>query len=75
MVTRRNPCEDRTCIQCRGRLDGTEQLVAIGGQAVWLHPQCARFYLRAFEQREQQERHMRHTRLSKHPCMKGEIHE
>lgn len=46
------PCEDRTCIQCRGRLDGTEQLVAIGGQTVWLHPQCARFYLRALEQRE-----------------------
>ena len=46
------PREDRTCIQCRGRLDGTEQLVAIGGQVVWLHPQCARFYMRAFEQRE-----------------------
>ena len=46
------PCEDRTCIQCRGRLDGTEQLVAIGDQAVWLHPQCAPFYLRALERRE-----------------------
>ena len=46
------PCEDRTCTQCRGRLDGTEQLVAIGDQAVWLHPQCARFYLRALERRE-----------------------
>ena len=46
------PCEDRICIQCRGRLDGTEQPVAIGDQSVWLHPQCARFYLQTMERRE-----------------------
>jgi putative DNA primase/helicase len=40
--------EDRTCVQCRGPVDGKERLISIGGAGTaWLHPECARFYLRA----------------------------
>ena len=35
----RNPC-----VQCRGPMDGKERPVAIGGNTVWLHPECERFY-------------------------------
>jgi hypothetical protein len=38
---------DRTCAQCRGEIDGTERLVSVSGQAVWLHDVCERFWLRA----------------------------
>jgi hypothetical protein len=39
---------DRTCAQCRGLVDGRERQVAIGLEgAVWLHPECERFYLEA----------------------------
>jgi Protein of unknown function (DUF3631) len=43
------PCEkmDRTCVQCRGPVDGKEQQVATGDKTVWLHPECERFYLAA----------------------------
>ena len=37
--------EDRTCVQCRGEIDGKEQLVAVSGSAVWLHPECQRIWL------------------------------
>jgi hypothetical protein len=40
---------DRTCAQCGGEIDGTEGLVSVGGRAVWLHPVCERFWLRAHE--------------------------
>jgi putative DNA primase/helicase len=39
------PPVDRSCRQCDGTLDGTERLHVIGGQTVWLHPECTRFYL------------------------------
>jgi hypothetical protein len=40
--------EDRTCVQCRGPVDGKENLVAFGnGPSVWLHRQCEKFYLQA----------------------------
>jgi hypothetical protein len=42
--------EDRTCVQCKGKIDGTEQLVAVSGQAVWLHRECERFWLRALDE-------------------------
>jgi hypothetical protein len=32
------------CVQCNGTSDGTEQLVTVNGQAVWLHEQCRKFY-------------------------------
>lgn len=39
---------NRTCAQCRGLVDGRERQVAIGLEgAVWLHPECERFYLEA----------------------------
>jgi hypothetical protein len=39
---------DKTCVQCMGEIDGTEQLVAVSGRAaVWLHQECKRFWLRA----------------------------
>jgi hypothetical protein len=37
--------DDHTCVQCKGRVDGQEQLCAIGDDVVWLHPQCQRFYI------------------------------
>ena len=40
---------ERTCAQCRGEIDGTERLVSVSGQAVWLHDVCERFWLRALE--------------------------
>ena len=40
---------DRTCAQCKGEIDGTERLVSSSGKAVWLHPVCERFWLRAVE--------------------------
>jgi hypothetical protein len=39
---------DHTCIQCRGRIDGTEQTQTHDGRIVWLHPDCARFYAERF---------------------------
>jgi hypothetical protein len=36
---------DCSCRQCDGTLDGTECPHVIGGQTVWLHPECTRFYL------------------------------
>jgi putative DNA primase/helicase len=40
--------KDRTCAQCRGPVDGKEQLVAIGNAPpVWLHRDCEKFYLQA----------------------------
>jgi 5S rRNA maturation endonuclease (ribonuclease M5) len=41
---------DRTCVQCHGEIDGTEQLVAVSGKAVWLHPECERFWLAALDE-------------------------
>ena len=38
---------DRTCAQCRGEIDGTERLVSVSGQAVWLHAVCEQFWVRA----------------------------
>ena len=38
---------DRTCVQCRGPVDGKEREVAIGDKIVSLHPECERFYLAA----------------------------
>jgi hypothetical protein len=32
------------CAQCHGPVDGKERPVAIGGNTVWLHPECERFY-------------------------------
>jgi 5S rRNA maturation endonuclease (ribonuclease M5) len=43
---------DRTCAQCKGEIDGTERLVSVSGQAVWLHAVCKRFWLRTLEGRE-----------------------
>jgi len=40
---------DRTCAQCGGKIDGTERLVSVRGQAVWLHDVCERFWLRTLE--------------------------
>jgi putative DNA primase/helicase len=40
---------DRTCAQCKGEIDGTERLVSVSGQAVWLHAVCERFWLRTLE--------------------------
>jgi hypothetical protein len=40
---------DRTCVQCKGEIDGTERLVAVSGRAVWLHAVCERFWLGALE--------------------------
>jgi putative DNA primase/helicase len=41
--------KDRTCVQCRGPVDGKERQVAIGDKTVWLHPECERFYRKAQE--------------------------
>ena len=35
--------EDRSCRQCGDTLDGTEQQFLVGGNRVWLHPECRRF--------------------------------
>lgn len=37
--------EDRSCRQCDGTLDGTDQLYEIDGTRVWLHPECRRFFI------------------------------
>jgi Protein of unknown function (DUF3631) len=39
------PPEDRSCRHCEGPLDGTEQLCAVDGLSIWLHPECQRPYL------------------------------
>jgi putative DNA primase/helicase len=39
--------DDRTCAQCHGDIDGSERLVSVSGQAVWLHLECERFWVRA----------------------------
>jgi 5S rRNA maturation endonuclease (ribonuclease M5) len=45
--------EDRTCVQCRGNIDGTERRVAVSGHpAVWLHLECERFWVRGLKERE-----------------------
>jgi hypothetical protein len=36
--------EDRSCRQCAGALDGTEQQFLVDGVRVWLHPECRRFF-------------------------------
>ena len=41
---------DRTCVQCNGAIDGKERLVAVSGKAVWLHPECERFWLAALDE-------------------------
>jgi hypothetical protein len=33
-----------TCAQCHGTPDGTEEELIIGGEQVWLHEQCERFW-------------------------------
>jgi Protein of unknown function (DUF3631) len=40
------------CVQCHGPPDGTEEQCSIGDGAVWLHPECQRFYVRALEEAE-----------------------
>src|SRR4029079_2000709 len=47
---RYNTPTDRTCMQCRGPIDGTERLVAVSGRSVWLHPECEKFWFRALDQ-------------------------
>ena len=42
--------EDRSCRQCGDTLDGTEQQFLIGGNRVWLHPECRRFFAVAAEE-------------------------
>jgi hypothetical protein len=42
--------EDRTCAQCRGEINGKEQLVSVSGRSVWLHPECERFWLAALDE-------------------------
>ena len=37
-------------MQCNGEIDGTERLVAVTGKAVWLHPECERFWLAALDE-------------------------
>ena len=37
--------EDRSCRQCDGTFDGTEQQFLIDGIRVWLHPECRRFFV------------------------------
>jgi hypothetical protein len=34
----------RVCVQCRGRIDGTEEEFVIDGHVVRLHSQCERFW-------------------------------
>jgi hypothetical protein len=36
---------DRSCRWCDGPLDGSEQLCAVDGQLVWLHPECQGHYV------------------------------
>lgn len=36
--------DDRSCRQCDGPLDGSEQRYQVGEQSVWLHAACARFF-------------------------------
>jgi hypothetical protein len=38
--------EDRSCRQCDGPIDGTEQLYIIDDERVWLHPECHAHRLR-----------------------------
>ena len=32
--------EDRTCLHCRGPVNGAEQLCSVDGRLIWLHPEC-----------------------------------
>ena len=43
-------------MQCNGEIDGKEQLVAVSGKAVWLHPECVRFWLAALDEGHSPER-------------------
>jgi hypothetical protein len=48
-----DPREDRTCVQCKGEVDGSERLVWFSGQAaVWLHRECKKFWFRTLEDGE-----------------------
>ena len=44
--------EERTCVQCRGPVDGKERQVRIDGKTVWLHLECERFYRKACPSRD-----------------------
>jgi hypothetical protein len=46
--------EDRSCRQCGDTLDGTEQQFLVGGNRVWLHPECRRFFAVAAEEGDRQ---------------------
>jgi hypothetical protein len=46
--------EDRSCRQCGDTLDGTEQQFLVGGNRVWLHPECRRFFAVAAEEGNRQ---------------------
>lgn len=37
---------DRTCVQCRGPVDGKERRFTIEGNSIWLHPQCHSYLTR-----------------------------
>jgi hypothetical protein len=41
---------NRSCRQCDGPIDGTEQLYQIDGQSRWLHPECASYLSRRKDQ-------------------------
>lgn len=43
---------DRTCAQCQGEIDGSERLVSVSGQAVWLHDVCERLWILGLDERE-----------------------
>jgi len=44
--------EERTCVQCRGPVDGKERQVRIDGKTVWLHLECEHFYRKACPSRD-----------------------
>jgi hypothetical protein len=37
----------RVCAQCHGPPDGKERQCAYGDEAIWLHPECERFFIKA----------------------------
>jgi hypothetical protein len=37
------------CAQCHDEPDGKERLVAFGGETVWLHPECERFFCSSWQ--------------------------